>query len=340
MNIFNFLQSKILYIICHAAAITLTILILIALNPEGGYALPTLIGTLCIICAVIPLLAEYIQKRDFYVNLIRIFDSLDKKNLIAEMINPPSFIEGIILYDILKGSNKAMLEEINRYKYMQEEYREYIELWVHEIKTPIAASKLIAQNNKSYAVDSIAEELEKIENFVEQVLFYSRSNNVDKDYIIKKVNLEKLCFDVLKKNSKLFIQNKIKITTDNLNVNVFSDAKWLEFILNQVLTNSVKYKRTSNAEIKFSTSVNENNIILSIEDNGIGIQSNEISKIFDKGFTGTNGRKVGHTTGMGLYICKKLCNKLGLAINAKSKINEGTTISIVFPKSSMMDVIK
>ena len=340
MNVLSFLKSKILYIICHLIAITLTVLILTVLNPQGGFALSIFIGTLYMIFAVIPLLAEYIQKRNFYENLIKIFDSLDKKNLIAEMIKPPSFVEGIILYDVLKGSNKAMLEEINRYKYMQEEYREYIELWVHEIKTPIAASKLIAQNNKNAVTDSIEEEIEKIENFVEQVLFYSRSSNVDKDYIIKKVNLEKICFDVLKKNSKLFIQNKIKITTDNLNVNVFSDAKWLEFIINQVLTNSVKYKKVSDAEIKFYTSTNENNIILSIEDNGIGIQSSEISKIFDKGFTGTNGRKVGHTTGMGLYICRKLCNKLGLAINAESKIDEGTTISIVFPKSSMMDVIK
>lgn len=102
----------------------------------GGLAISILTGTIYIIGASIPLIIEYVKKKSFYQNLLSIFDSLDRKNLIAELIEPPSFAEGIILYDIVKGSNKAMLEEINKYKFLQEEYREYIELWVHEIKTP------------------------------------------------------------------------------------------------------------------------------------------------------------------------------------------------------------
>ena len=266
------------------------------------------------------------------------FDSLDRKNLIAELIEPPSFAEGIILYDIVKGSNKAMLEEINKYKFLQEEYREYIELWVHEIKTPISSSKLIVQNNRSEAMDSIFEELVKIENFVEQVLFYSRSNNVEKDYIIKETNLKKLCFNSLKKNSKLFIHNKIKVTTENLDINVPIDEKWLEFILNQILTNSVKYSDKENSEVKIFGQKHENSITLSICDNGVGIPENELGKIFDKGFTGSNGRKNERSTGMGLYITKKLCDKLGIGISAQSKFGEGTTIILTFPKSSMMNI--
>jgi len=339
VRLYDFLKEKTLYIICNTIVVVLTVLIIWALNPVGGPALSTLIGVLYIIGGAVPLTFEYRQKKDFYENLFHIFDSLDRKNLIAEMINPPSFKEGIILYDIIKGSNKAMIEEINKYKYMGEEYREYMELWVHEIKTPIASSKLIAQNNKSYATDSISEELEKIEIFVEQVLFYSRSNNVEKDYIIKEINLQKLCFDVLKKNSKLFIQNKIKVETENLDVTVFSDAKWLEFIFNQILTNSVKYLKPPNPAVKICAATNENSIVLSFEDNGIGIQKSELLRVFDKGFTGTNGRKNERSTGMGLYICKKLCCKLGLEIEAESEYGGGTLIRIVFPKSSMMDVI-
>nr|WP_246582680.1 sensor histidine kinase [Clostridium mobile] len=316
----------------------LTFLIIWALNPVGGPTLALLIVVLEIIGTVLPLTFEYINKKGFYQNLILIFNSLDRKNLIAEMIIPPTFKEGIILYDIIKGSNKAMLEEINKYKFIQEEYREYMELWVHEIKTPIASSKLIAQNNKSKAMDSVCEDLEKIEAFVEQVLFYSRSNTVEKDYLIKEVNLEKLCFNVLKKSSKIFIHNKVGVEVENLDMTVFTDAKWFSFILNQILINSVKYSNKSNARIKVSAEKMENSIMLSIEDNGIGIEKSQLSRIFDKGFTGTNGRKNERSTGMGLYICKKLCGKLGLSIKAYSEYGEGTTISIIFPKSAMMDI--
>lgn len=335
MKLGEFLRGKTTYIICQSIVFILTISIILALNPAGGPPLSLLIGVLYIIGSVVPLVSEYSSKKEFYNNLIRIFDSLDRKNLIAEMITPPSFKEGVILYDIVKGSNKAMLEEINKYKNMQEEYREYLELWVHEIKTPIASSRLIAQNNRNDAMDSICEEMEKVEAFVEQVLFYSRSNNVEKDYIIKEVNLEKLCFDVIKKNSKLFIHNKIGIETKGLDLEVLSDSKWLSFIINQILANSIKYSNKPEPGIKISAREMDNCIVLNIEDNGTGIQKSEFPRIFEKGFTGTNGRKNERSTGMGLYICKKLCIKLGLSINAASQYGEGTTISIVFPKSSM-----
>lgn len=335
MKLIDYLRGKITYIVSQFIVLALTVSIIWILNP----ALSMLIGVLYIIGAIVPLTAEYTTKRSFYNNLLKIFDELDRKNLIAEMINRPSFVEGIVLYDIVKGCNKAMIEEINKYKYMQEEYREYIELWVHEVKTPIASSRLIAQNNRNIATDSISEELEKIENFVEQALFYSRSNTVEKDYIIKETNLKELCFDVLKKDSKLFIHNEIRVDTENLDKIVYCDDKWLKFILSQILTNSAKYMNKPEKWIKISAEELGNSIILSVEDNGAGIRESEVTRIFEKGFTGTNGRKNERSTGMGLYICKKLCDKLGLAINGYSKFGEGTTMSIVFPKNSMTDII-
>lgn len=338
MSFYDFLREKIIYITTASLVTVLTVLIIWALNPVGGPPLSFLIGGLYVIGAAVPLAIEYMNKKAFYQNLVSIFDFLDQKNLIAEMITPPSFKEGIILYDIVKGSNKAMLEAINKYKYMQEEYREYMELWVHEIKTPIASSRLIAQNNMSDVMGRMFEELEKIEAFVEQVLFYSRSNTVEKDYIIKELNLKTLCFDALKKNSKLFIHNKIGVVTESLDLVVFSDAKWLGFILNQIFTNSVKYSNKPNAQIKISAQEKENCVVLFIEDNGIGIKKVELPRIFEKGFTGTNGRKNERSTGIGLYICKKLCDKLGLSIKAYSEFGQGTTISLIFPKSSMMNI--
>lgn len=338
MSLLEFLKEKLSYIISLSLSIVLTILIIMSLNPVGGLALSIFIGIMLLIGSAIPLVTEYINKRSFYRNLISTFDSLDKKNLIADIISPPSFKEGIILYEILKGSNKAMLEEINKYKYLQEEYREYIELWVHEIKTPISSSKLISQNNRNEVLDSISEELDKIEYLVEQVLFYSRSNTVEKDYIIKKINLKNLCFDILKNNSKLFIQNNIRVETKDLDLDVFTDAKWMRFIITQILTNSVKYSNKPDALIKIIAQKNENNVILNIEDNGIGIKESELSRIFDKGFTGTNGRKNERSTGMGLYLCKKLCDKLGHSIYASSELSKGMKICIVFPKSSMVNI--
>lgn len=336
MKLYDFIKEKNSTILSMAFVLVITIFILWTLNPVGGPALSLLIGVLYILGTAVPLFAEYMTKKEFYNNLLCVFDALDRKNLIAQVITPPVFKEGIILYDIIKGSNKAMLEEINRYKFMQEEYREYIELWIHEVKTPISSSRLIAQNNESDVMDSISEELGKIETFVEQVLFYSRSNTVEKDYIIREIHLQKLCFDVLKKNSKLFIQNKISVVTESLEVMIYSDEKWLQFILNQILTNSVKYSDKPDAQVKITSRETENSVVLSIQDNGIGIQNSELPRIFDKGFTGTNGRKDERSTGIGLYICKKLCDKLGLAIHADSKFGKGTTVCIVFPKNSMV----
>lgn len=340
MKPLQFIKDKLVYIISHLTVMALTILIFSSFVPKGGSTLAVIIGILYFVGASVPLIFEYQQKKDFYNNLLANFDSLDRKNLIAEMIEPSSFNEGRILYDLLKGSNKAYLEEINHYKTMQDEYRKYIELWVHEVKTPIASSKLIAQNNKSHVTDSILEELDKIEGFVEQALFYSRSNTVEKDYLVKEINLQDLCYAVLRKNSKLFIQNQVAVDTDNLNYTVFCDAKWLEFILDQLVINAIKYRKKEDAKIKLSAVQQENSIILSVEDNGIGIAENELPRIFDKGFVGLNGRKTEKSTGMGLYICKKLCDKLGLSIYATSSPGCGTTVSIIFPKGSMTDHVR
>lgn len=335
MTLLEFLKEKITYLMSLLFILITTFLILLALSPKGNLSLPCLISVFFILGSLFPLIHEYIKKKSFYGNLLFIFDELDKKNLIAETITPPTFKEGRILFDVVKESNKAMLEEINKYKYLQEEYREYIELWVHEIKTPIASSRLITQNNKSDSMNSINEELGRIEAYIEQVLFYSRSNNVEKDYIIKEINLEKLCFSILKKNSLMFIKNKIGIETNGLDLMVYSDSKWLEFIINQILTNSIKYLNKTSAHIKIVAKEQKNGIVLSIEDNGIGIQKSEVPLIWNKGFTGTNGRKTEYSTGMGLYICRKLCDKLGLSIDAQSEQGIGTTINIVFPINSM-----
>lgn len=277
------------------------------------------------------ILVEFIKHKNFYDKINNIIDNLDKKYLLSEIIKEPEFIEGKLVYDLLKQSNKDMHEHIKVYKDMGSEYREYIEIWVHEVKTPLAAAMLIIENNQNEVTKNIDYEIKKIEEYIEQVLYYARSNNVSKDYIIKAVSLTTLVRSVVKRNSRSFISKKISIDIEDIEGTVYGDSKWLEFILNQIIGNSIKYIREHGGKVKVYTIKNKNNIVLTVEDNGIGIIDSDINRVFEKGFTGENGRMFGKSTGIGLYLCKKLSEQLGLGLNLISENGEGTKVSIIFP---------
>ena len=269
---------------------------------------------------IIGLFIEYLNKNKYYSNINNILDELEDKYLITEIIKEPEFIEGKIFEDILRQVNKAMIENVNKYKYLQEDYKDYIELWIHEIKLPLATSKMIIENNKSQITESIDEELDKVENYIEQALFYARSNTVEKDYYIKKIKLEDIVKESIKKCKNLLIGANTSINLHNLESEVSTDNKWVVFILNQIIQNSVKYKKTEiNLELEIYAQKQKENIILYIKDNGIGIKQGEIGRIFEKSFTGTNGRLSNKkSTGIGLYLCKNLCDKLGISIRSNS----------------------
>ena len=229
-----------------------------------------------------------------------------------------------------------MLENVNYYKNIQEDYKEYIELWIHEVKIPIAASKLMIQNNKNQITKSIDEELDKVENYTEQALFYARSNTVEKDYIINKTNLKEIVNGAILKNKTTLLNEKVSIELTNLkSEEVYTDSKWAVFIINQIIQNAIKYSKKENKKIEISSKEKNEKVILYIKDNGIGIKKGEITRVFEKGFTGENGRAIGQkSTGIGLYLCKKLCDKLGLGIELNSEKGEGTEVRIIFPKNS------
>lgn len=284
------------------------------------------------------LLIEYINKNRFYTSLQEILDKLDEKFLITELINNPNYTEEKILKEVMEQVDKSMLENVNKYKYLTKDYKEYIELWIHEIKTPIAAAKMIIENNKSEATKSIEDELGEVENYIDQALYYARSNTVEKDYYIRKNNLEDIVNECIKKNKSQLIQNKIKVKPYNLKTVVNTDSKWIEFILSQILQNSIKYNTT---EIEIYSENGKENVSLFVKDNGIGIKQGEISRVFEKGFTGTNGRNSNKkSTGIGLYLCKKLCDKLGIAITLSSTEGKGTEVKLIFPKSSYINLSK
>jgi hypothetical protein len=287
-----------------------------------------------IVSIIITLIHDYLKRKKFYDYINKKLNELDQKYLISELIKDPNFLDANILSDYLYEVNKSYIENLNKYKYSLDEFKEYIELWCHEIKTPITTSKLITEMAIAKKVEK---EINLIDFYVEQVLFYARSGNPEKDYLINKVNLKNAIDNVIKKNQKSLISKKIKIKTFKDDIFIESDVKWLEFIINQIIVNSIKYSKDNNPKIEIEYKLNKNNVILTIMDNGIGIPNNEISRVFDKGFTGTNGRSKYNSTGIGLYLCKKLCNKLGHDISINSKENEYTKITLVFPISSLIN---
>ena len=239
----------------------------------------------------------------------------------------------------MQEAGKSMLENVNTYKRLQEDYKEYIELWIHEIKIPIATSKLIIENNKNEITKSIDEELDEIENYTEQALFYARSNTVNKDYIITKSNLQEIVNGAILKNKGALLSSKTSIELHDLEREVYTDSKWAVFIINQIIQNAIKYSKIQDRKIEIYAISKRENVVLYIKDNGIGIKKGEITRVFEKGFTGENGRTINKkSTGIGLYLCKKLCNKLGLGIELNSEKDIGTEVRIIFPKSSFMNL--
>ncbi|KLE15314.1 sensor histidine kinase [Clostridium sp. C8] len=279
---------------------------------------------------------QYKNRKSFFSELSQSIDNLDKKYLISEVIDKPVYLEAEPYYYLLKRAGKSMREEINSIKNERKEYKEYIEQWIHEVKTPIASIKLIEENNKTKISRLVLQELETLDRYVEQALFYARSEEVEKDYLIKEMSLENCINKVIIKNKQIFILNNIDVEIENVDKNVYCDSKWLEFILNQIVVNASKYRNLENPKVKIYTEDVKNGIQLIIEDNGLGIPKAEINRVFEKGFTGSRGRLNNKSTGIGLYLCKKLCEKLGLTIYIESKENLYTKVLIIFPKGSFV----
>lgn len=277
---------------------------------------------------------EYQSKKSFYEDALYKLSQLEEKYLIVEMLKPAETMEEQLLDEILQETNKSMLEKVNEYKYIQEEYKDYIELWIHEIKLPIATSKMIIENNKNAVTKSIDEEISEIEGFTEQALFYARSSHANKDYCVTECNIKEIVNESVKRNKQTLINKKIGIQIENADHTIYTDPKWVSFILNQIIQNSIKYRRDEGAVITFTAQEEKDRVVLAVADNGIGIRQAEVARVFDKGFTGSNGRIGKKSTGIGLYLCKKLCDKLGLGIGLESQENVGTRVELIFPRNS------
>lgn len=289
-----------------------------------------LVCQLIIVVFCIGLLAKYLKMKRYFTKVLCIYQKLNEKTLLAEIIEKPDFYEGQLFYDMLLAASKDMNDRIGSLKQQQKDYLEYIELWVHEIKTPIAGMELYLNNHKSEKNRELQFQLNRIENYVEQVLYYARSSQFNQDFIIEKFELSSLVKSVVKENALMLIQANAQIKMETLNGEVYTDSKWLKYVLKQILENSEKYRKDS-LYIEFKSRLDKDKLYLSIKDNGIGIKASDINQVFQKGYTGIQGRNFKKSTGMGLYISKKLCAKLGLNLTIASPNEDGTIVTIAFP---------
>ena len=218
MNFKNFIKDKILQISLMIFGVA-TIEIFLLAYPIGIF-IKIYIPLIILLLYSMSILIEYINKKNYYKNIFDLLNQLEEKYLITELIKKPNFLDGKIQKEIMEQIDKSMHENVNKYKYLTEDYKEYIEMWIHEIKIPISTSKMIIENNKTDITKSIDEEIDKIENYIEQALYYARSNIVEKDYYIRKCKLKDIVNEVIHKNKTILIGEQISINTYDLDLEV------------------------------------------------------------------------------------------------------------------------
>ena len=284
-------------------------------------------GSFCFLVGLIASFSDYTNYRESYKKL-----KFLEENILNDLEALPKSLD--IRIDYYHKIIEKLYEELEK---LTQENRQkntdmvdYYSMWVHQIKTPIAAMNFLLDNEE---VDqkNFQQELFKIERYVEMVLTYIRLDSISSDYVITKINLDEVVKDSVKKYATIFINKKIKLNYVSHETMVISDKKWLSFAFEQILGNSVKYSN-ANGEITIETCENK----LIIEDNGMGIKEEDLPRIFEKGFTGFNGRYEKKSSGLGLYLCKKTLDKLGHHIEISSKVGEGTRVEITFPKEDTL----
>ena len=350
----EYIRDKILLLVLHACCMLMLAGFLYATGYERAYCVLILIFWILILALWI--WCGYYGRRRYFRELEATVERMDQRYLLGELMPVSHRLEDRLYREHIRISNKSVIERIRQIEDEQKEYREYIESWVHEIKAPITSIDLICENSQSIFRDQnykerwgrVRLENQKIENYVDQALYFARSEEVYKDYVIRRTDLQETAVVVLKRNKHYLIQSRVQAEVDCKDT-AYTDQKWILFILNQLVQNSAKYRREEDAWIRIYTEryacrAKEHpadgeaagygyGVRLIVEDNGIGISKDEIGRVFEKGFTGSNGRMRERSTGMGLYLCRKLCGKLGAVIYAESGENEGTKVILEFPES-------
>lgn len=253
----------------------------------------------------------------------------------------------ILYHRLLENQSIARSESESSAAVRQSRMRDYYSMWVHQIKTPISAMKLLLEAEReelgqlmcdeeqqaafkelSDNLDSFEDELFRIEEYVSMALQYQRVNSTENDFVLEKVSLDGVIRDTIKKYAKIMIRRHIGINYSGTKKQVYTDEKWLAFILEQILSNAIKY--TPQGFVTIETAEEKDRFFITVKDTGIGIKAEDLPRVFEKGYTGYNGHADKKATGIGLYLCRQMADKLGHTIHMESELGKGTKVWIGF----------
>ena len=299
------------------------------------YIFPTMIiGSLILYCATAFSIYKNDLKRE---QSIRRFLDEPTKDVENEIISLFNYEEVEVIKDIGEILRQNQ-NTINTHKRGIDEYEEYIEAWAHEIKTPLGLMTFVLDNRKEEISPIVYKRLQyvrtKMQEDIERMLYYARLKSTFNDYFFKELSLKESCIEVIEEYKVILQEKSIDVILDIGDYKVLSDKRGIQFIIRQIISNSVKYKNIeiSDPHIVITSYENEKNIILTIRDNGIGVKEYDIPFIFEKAFTGEIGEQRKNSTGMGLYLAKQMAKNLKITLEVNNNYTHGFEISLLFPK--------
>lgn len=318
-TLFSFLQQKFKTIVAISVSLGIFALMLFLYNTPLEAIIYAAILSLSFILAVT--IWSFISFYKKHVMLLKLQESVDIPNLIMPV--PSSTIEADYqqLVDLIDKSRTGIITNKDK---AYTEMLDYYTVWVHQIKTPIAAMQFVLQSKETESNIELLDQLFKIEQYVEMVLQYLRMESMSGDIMFKSYSLDSIIKQAVRKYSKSFIHKRIKLNYSDVNTQIITDEKWLVFVIEQLLSNALKYTNEGTIHIYME------NVSLIIQDTGIGIEQEDLPRIFEKGFTGYNGRSNKKSTGIGLYLCKRILNNLSHTISAEAIVGKGSRFKIGF----------
>lgn len=320
------------------------------LKDNKGYIIIYFISLL-ITLTYINLLGSLNVKESFYISIVntfilitflcvryykhrKIYTLLNKKidNLNQSVINLGNSVLGEAISDILKQMNNLYSINIIDKNKKHQEHLMFINQWIHQMKTPLSIIQLKMQEDEGERhLEEIREDVYKLNKGLNMAMYFARLDSFEKDFVIEKISLYDLVIGKVNEEKTMFIKNRIKPVVEiDKNIKIYSDFKWIKFILEQLIINGIKYSRDVGKELIIKAEENFEYVKLTIIDQGIGISKKDVRRVFDAFFTGENGRKFGESTGMGLYIVKKVCDNLGHGISIESNLGFGTIVTVKF----------
>lgn len=338
MSFFAYLKDRAASVAILAAAIAFSALVLVAYGVELGIV--WFVCAVLVLAAALALMLDWGRRRGFYRQLSETEDALGgRATLATELVDRPQSLDEQLFFDALDRESKAMRDAIAAFERERREYHEYVETWVHEVKTPIAAARLVAANEAGPAMERVEVELDAIDGYVEQALYYARGTSLDRDFAIRETVLADVAREAVRAHARTLIDAGVTPELGGgLDLVVRADPKWLAFVLGQLLVNAAKYRRAGCepghvrlwAE-RVDVGLGAFATRLHVADDGLGIPESDQPRVWDKGFTGQNGRRFAKSTGMGLYLVRELCRKMSLDVSLASVPGAGTDVTIVFP---------